>query len=126
MIDIRGATTLLQVFDIDQSIRFYCDILGFAIKTRAECWAWLEREHADLMLNTAYDPDDQPDQPDPVRVAAHEDTIIYFGCPDVDGAYEFLASHGVAVDKPRVAHYGMKQLYIKDPDGFGICFQWRA
>jgi glyoxylase I family protein len=25
---------------------------------------------------------------------------------------------------PRVAWYGMKQLYLTDPDGFEICFQW--
>jgi uncharacterized glyoxalase superfamily protein PhnB len=51
---------------------------------------------------------------------------LYFGCPDVDGAYRHLKAKGVAVDPPKVAWYGMKQLYLTDPDGFGICFQWRV
>ena len=34
---------------------------------------------------------------------------------------------GVVIDRPpKVAHYGMKQLYFSDPDGFGLCFQWKA
>ena len=35
-------------------------------------------------------------------------------------------SKGIALDAPQVAHYGMKQLYLKDPDGYTICFQWKA
>jgi hypothetical protein len=25
-----------------------------------------------------------------------------------------------------VAPYGMKQMYLHDPDGFGLCFQWKV
>ena len=32
----------------------------------------------------------------------------------------------VATQEPRVAPYGMKQLYLSDPDGYNLCFQWRA
>jgi uncharacterized glyoxalase superfamily protein PhnB len=63
---------------------------------------------------------------DRVRVAAHGDTGLFFGCPDVDGAYEELRDKGVVVKPPQVARYGMKQMYLKDPDGYGLCFQWRA
>jgi len=51
---------------------------------------------------------------------------LYFGCPDVDSAYQQLLSNGLRPDPPKMAWYGMKQLYLKDPDGFGICFQWFA
>jgi hypothetical protein len=30
------------------------------------------------------------------------------------------------VTPPTVAWYGMKQLYMKDPDGYVICFQCAA
>jgi uncharacterized glyoxalase superfamily protein PhnB len=77
------------------------------------------------MLNTLYDPDaERPPLPDPGRVAAHDDTGLYFGCPDVDGVYQHLRANGVTVEPPTVAPYGMKQLYVKDPDGFSLCFQW--
>jgi hypothetical protein len=78
------------------------------------------------MLNTRYEQDDRPSSPNPAHVDAHDDTCLYIGCPDVDAAYDFLREKGLGVKPPSVRHYGMKQLYIKDPDGFGICFQWKA
>jgi hypothetical protein len=32
---------------------------------------------------------------------------------------------GVKVEKPKVAPHGMQQLYVIDPDGYVLCFQWR-
>jgi hypothetical protein len=37
-----------------------------------------------------------------------------------------VIAHGVDAKFPTVAPYGMKQLYLKDPDGYVICFQWPA
>jgi glyoxylase I family protein len=129
-IDVRGMTPLIQVYDMPTSLAFYCDILGFEVHNSSQpvpnCgWAWLKLNGVDLMLNTAYDDDDRPPAPDPRRIGAH-DTCLFFGCPDVDAAYAYLVSKGVNAKPPKVAHYGMKQLYINDPDGFGICFQWPA
>ena len=42
------------------------------------------------------------------------------------GAYEHLRARQVTVEPPTVAPYGMRQLYVKDPDGFTLCFQWPA
>jgi len=81
---------------------------------------------AELMLNTAYDVGERPPVPDPARIAAHQDTAIYFGCPDVDGAYAYLREKGIQAEEPRTAPYGMKQMYLNDPDGYVLCFQWRA
>jgi hypothetical protein len=30
------------------------------------------------------------------------------------------------VQHPTVAAYGMKQLYVLDPDSYNLCFQWEA
>ena len=63
------------------------------------------------MLNTAYEFDEErPVPPDEARVAAHGDTGLFIGCPDVDAAYEELRAKGVEVKKPHVAPYGMKQM----------------
>lgn len=76
------------------------------------------------MLNTQYEDDSRPPGRDPANVAAHHDTIIYFGCPQVDAAYEYLTKMGIKSDAPTVAPYGMKQLYLLDPDGYNLCYQW--
>ena len=125
-LDIRGMTPLLQVFDLTVSLAFYRDILGLEVVQSTNDWAWLKHGDVELMLNTRYESDARPPAPDPRRVAAHDDTALYFGCPDVDAAYAYFRSRGVATEEPRVAPYGMKQLYLSDPDGYSVCFQWRA
>ena len=131
-IEVRGLAPLLSVFDMASSLRFYCGGLGFEMAANDGKaapnfdWALLRLNGSELMLNTAYEADERPAAPDPARIAAHEDTVIYFGCPDVDGAYAHLREKGIAAQEPKVAPYGMKQLYVTDPDGYSLCFQWRA
>jgi len=131
-LDIRGLAPLLQVYDMPASIHFYRDLLGFELVGLSPeyapgrfHWALLKLNGVELMLNTAYEFDaERPAVREPARVAAHADTCIYFGCPDVDAAYHHIREKGIEADEPRVAPYGMKQLYVKDPDGYGLCFQW--
>jgi catechol 2,3-dioxygenase-like lactoylglutathione lyase family enzyme len=127
-IQVRGLAPLLGVYDMPSSIRFYRDVLGFEVVATSAPgddfgWALLSLDGTEVMLNTAYD-DGRPPEPDAARIATHRDMTMYFGCPDVDGAYEHLRARGVDARPPEVAYYGMKQLYVRDPDGFGLCFQW--
>jgi glyoxylase I family protein len=134
-LEIRGLAPLFQVYDMPTSIRFYRDKLGFNVEATSPAlggedrfhWCLLQLGEAQLMLNTAYEFDEErPIPPDPARVAAHEDTCVYFSCPDVDAAYQEFLSKGVEVKPPTVAPYGMKQLGFRDPDGYSLCFQWTA
>jgi catechol 2,3-dioxygenase-like lactoylglutathione lyase family enzyme len=131
-IDVRGLAPLLQVFDMPNSLKFYCDGLGFEVVANDGKpaphfdWVLLRLNGSELMLNTAYEEAERPPVPDPVRIAGHRDSSIYFGCPDVDGAYAHLQGKGIKSERPRIAPYGMKQLHLIDPDGYTLCFQWRA
>ena len=127
--DIHGIAPLLQVFDMPAAIHFYRDVLGFRVHATSEprdncSWAWLKLKGAELMLNTAYEANQRPAAPQPVRVGAHDDTCLFFGCKDQDAAYQRLRDHGVDLNEPKVAPYGMKQLWFHDPDGSSLCFQW--
>jgi len=131
-LEIRGMAPLLQVFDMPTSIAFYRDVLGFEVVSTSNPggdrfgWALLRLNGMELMLNTAYEEDSRPPKPDPARIAAHDDTAIFFGCPDVDAAYAYLRLRSENVQAPKVAPYGMKQMYVRDPDGYNLCFQWPA
>ena len=67
--DLRGVTPLLQVYDMPTSIRFYRGTLGFQVHTHAPHrggsdpdsfhWVWLKHGVVDLMLNTAYEFDEE-------------------------------------------------------------------
>lgn len=128
-IPIQGLCPLIQVFDMPRSLAFYRDILGFEIVGDSgngddSSWVWLRLNGSDLMLNDQYEPGHVPPECPTDRVRWHDDTCLYFGCPDPDAAYEYLRSREIDLDPPKVAPYGMKQLYLHDPDGYGICFQW--
>src|SRR6476661_6500382 len=89
-IEVRGVCALLQVFDMPTAVRFYRDVLGFEIihTTPREGdqfdWGLLRLNDTQLMLNTAYEHDGRPAEPDPERIEAHRDTCLYFSCPDVE------------------------------------------
>ena len=132
-LQIQGLAPLLQVYDMPTSVSFYRDKLGFEVKMTSPFlggedrfhWCLLELGNSQIMLNTAYEFDsERPIPPDHARTATHNDTWLYFSCPDVDSAYQEFRSKGVTVKPPTIAPYGMKQLSFHDPDGFGLCFQW--
>lgn len=135
-LDIRGVCPYFEVYDMPASLRFYIDLLGFTMVGHSPHlggdpyryhWVWLRLGSADVMLNTCYEFDDErPTREEHLRLRRHRDVCLYFGCPDVDGAYEVLRDRGVEAQAPKIAPYGMKQMYLKDPDGFGLCFQWKA
>jgi glyoxylase I family protein len=133
-LDVRGVAPLLQVFDMPTSVRFYRDKLGFKVVTTSPVlgedsfhWVLLRLGEAELMLNTAFESNaERPSEPDSSRTAGHGDTGLFFACPDVDGAYEQLRGRDVDVSRPVVTRYGMKQMSLRDPDGYGLCFQWPA
>jgi glyoxylase I family protein len=127
---VDSVTTLLQVFDMPRSVAFYRDVLGFEVVTTSARhsgerfdWGLLRLGGVHLMLNTAYEAPDRPPAPDPARVRSHGDTSLFFGCPDLDGAYRHLRAKGLDVSEPVVRNYGMRQLSLKDPDGYDLCFQ---
>lgn len=127
-ITIEGLTPLLQVFSMPRSLEFYRDILGFEVVSDSgngdkSSWVSLRLNGSDLMLNDQYEPGHEPDAPPPDRVKWHDDTCLYFRCPDPDAAFEYLRSKGIDLEAPSVAPYGMKQLYFPDPDGYNLCFQ---
>ncbi len=128
---IQGLAPLLQVFDMPASLAFYRDKLGFEVTGTSgqgdnSGWVMLQLNEVVLMLNTAYDDDERPAQPDMMRMTGHIDTAIYFGCPEIDIMYEYMKSKGLEVDPPSLTGYGFKAIYLRDPDGFMLVFQWPA
>lgn len=130
---INGVAPLLQVYDMQTSVRFYRDVLGCELLSTSEPyldepyhWCLFRWGNAEFMLNTRYEGPERPPSPDPALTQAHSDTALFFGCPDVDAAYEILTQRGLLAEPPKTAPYGMRQLNFKDPDGYGICLQWPA
>lgn len=127
--EIQGIAPLLQVFDMPASLRFYRDVLGFEVVSQSQpesgddCdWALLRLKDAELMLNTAYEKQNRPSNPDSQRNQLHADLCMYFFCYELDELYEHLQNNGLKTAPPSVTSYGFKALSVSDPDGFGLCF----
>lgn len=127
---LESCTPLVEVFDMPTSVAFYRDLLGFEVVAQSRPgdhfgWCLLRLGTVELMLNTAYEEHERPPAPDPARVLAHRDTTLFFACRDVDAAYSFVRAGGLDVKAPTVTAYGMKQLWLRDPDGYALSFQRR-
>jgi glyoxylase I family protein len=130
---LTGNVPLLQVFDMPTALAFYRDQLGFepvstspeveAAEGRFSHWMWLRRDQAEVMLNTAYDSNERPAERDAARWTGHRDTCVHIGCDDVDALWTELRDKGLDCAPPKDAPYGMRQLYLTDPDNHGLCFQ---
>jgi len=123
-----SGTALLQVYDMRTSLAFYRDLLGFEIVETAPAgpvthWAMLRNGPVHLMLNTKYEFDyERPLEPD--RTSGRNDFVLYLLCEDADAAYLELQAKGwTDIEDPSTAPYGMRQLQVRDPDGFRLCLQ---
>jgi len=128
-----GMTPLLQVYDIPQALTFYRDVLGFTVvnaspevdtpEGRFSHWMTLRLGSATVMLNSAYDEGERPRERVEPQQQWHRDTYLYFSVPDVDAVYQELRTSITGLQPPTTAPYGMRQLYLTDPDGYSLCFQ---
>jgi uncharacterized glyoxalase superfamily protein PhnB len=127
-IRISSGAPLFQVYDMPTSLAFYRDVMGFEVLQTSPDgpvthWAMLRNGGMYLMLNTKYEFDhERPAVPD--TSSGHEDVALYFMCADADEAYRELKAKGWPhVNEPSTAPYGMRQVYLRDPDGFSLCLQ---
>ena len=121
---VRELVPLLMVHEMDRSLRFYCDQLGFKLVHKWEPegkieWCRIERDGAALMLQQDCD-EDGPTE------GRGRGTAFYLICNDADAIFDELSRRGVNVRPPKVAFYGMNQLRVPDPDGYQVWFESRA
>jgi uncharacterized glyoxalase superfamily protein PhnB len=119
---IQELVPLLFVEDIGRSADFYRERLGFEMTMKWEpagklSWCRLEHGRASLMLQQALPEEDGPAE------GRGRGVGFYFNCHDADAMHADLASRGLSLAAPKASFYGMNQLFVKDPDGYELCFQ---
>jgi len=110
---IDHVAPVFHVADVDASIAFYRDILGFAEDFRFGAYVGLKMEGFSLHLS-------QSD----ARERPLGGGNVYVFCDDSD-AYFAARIAGKPVDlvqPPCTAPYGMRDFIIKDPDGNQLSF----
>jgi len=137
---LLGATRYLRVADVEQSLKFYRDALGFTVSNHLEedghtFWAQVANNAFTLMLS------DRPSRF--VDDAGHEDEhehddeghhifrgiesaaagelnlVTFLYVASADEAYrELLASGVTPLDEPADTFYGLREFLVRDPDGY--------
>lgn len=118
---VQDLVPLLFVEDIERSLAFYRDQLGFHMTEKWEpdgkiAWCRLVRDGTALMLQ-------QSCEEDGPAAGRGRGVGFFFLCDDADAIHIELCANRLLLDPPTVAFYGMKQLFFKDPDGYELCFQ---
>jgi uncharacterized glyoxalase superfamily protein PhnB len=118
---VRDVVPLLFVDEIALCVAFYVNKLGFAIERKWEpegtlAWCKLRRDRSAIMLQQACEEDGPAD-------ARGRGIVFYFNCDDVDALYAEVVARGLSVGPAEVAFYGEKQLSLRDPGGYSLCFQ---
>lgn len=118
---VRQLVPLCYVQDISASVAFYVRVLDFrpthAWQPEGKLtWCQLERDAAAIMLQ-------RMSSQDKFAGPRGEGVTFYFHCDDAEDVYRRLVERGVAVEPPFVTFYGMKQVFVADPDGYRLCFQ---
>lgn len=112
---------LLWVKNIERSIRFY-EKIGFKISetwkplARTQ-WCRVELHGAALMLQQSDDLESQ------YPIGQDNGIQLYFITDDVDVIYHQMRARGIEVSAPKIEFYGMKQVFLTDPDGRTLCFE---
>lgn len=121
--NVQQAVPFFWVRDIQESLRFYVDGLGFTRTTQWTDqgrlrWCWLELGGAAVMLQERSPEKQQRGAPP----GAGSGVSIYFICRDALAIYRDVISRGVRARRPFVGN-AMWVTEVADPDGHSLFFE---
>jgi lactoylglutathione lyase len=122
--NIKQAVPFFGITDIEASLRFYVDGLGFAIKYRWEPdgrirWCWLERDGVVLMLQEFWK-DGRPGGAPPGTLG--NGMSVCFMCEDAIAVYHESLARGLSPARPFVGNRLWVTSFV-DPDGYRVDFE---
>lgn len=111
---LKSLTPMLNVPDMEEAVRFYRDVLGFACVNRFEGWAALARDGVEVMICL-------PNAHEPPSKATFTGSL-YFRCDNVDTLWEAFRDKATVVYPIENFFYGMREFAIRDNNGYMLQF----
>jgi lactoylglutathione lyase len=125
MTTFKTMTPNLVVADMQRSITFYRDVVGFdLVRTVPDDapfdFAWMQSGPVNVFLN-AIDAV-RKESPALVDRPIGGSLTLYFVVEDVDGLFTALRDKAAVVMAPTTQPYGMREFAVTDPDGYFLTF----
>ena len=119
--NVKQVVPFFRISDMDRSIRFYVDGLGFVMKNKWVVneqlrWCWLELGGAALMLQTYV-----KDSPNGPVGELGQGVSLAFQCEDAVKLYRDFISRGLEASEPQVGN-SLWVTCLSDPDGYRLDF----
>jgi catechol 2,3-dioxygenase-like lactoylglutathione lyase family enzyme len=119
MARLKSLQPMLSVENLQHTIAFYRDSLGFTLRGTfgaPPVWCHLQRDGVDLMFN-------QPGAEITELPRRAKDFQIFYIYPDdVRALHAEFTGKGLPVTDLRVTVYGMREFELRDPDGYWLWF----
>jgi predicted enzyme related to lactoylglutathione lyase len=121
MATLTGVSPVLLVADLDRSVAYYRDLLGFECEVYGEPpnFASASRDGVSILLALA---------PDSARIVPNWQIVenmwnVYIRVDDADAAYAEVQGRGAPIDYTIYdAPHGFREFGVQDPDGHDIAF----
>jgi catechol 2,3-dioxygenase len=122
--DVRIGHVHLKVADLDRSLRFYCDVLGFELQQRIGSGAAFVSAggyHHHIGLNTWESLGGSP--PPPGTTGLYHTAVVYPTRAELAAALRRVIQSRIPLDG--AADHGVSEaLYLRDPDENGVELYW--
>lgn len=121
--NVESLIPVLDVRDVDISVAFYCDVLGFALEDKVEWagrteWALLKTGSVQLMLCASQD--DLDDEEHTIS-----EGIFFLHLDDPEAVILQMKNRGLDRNPEHRSQLGSKDFYLRDPDGYILWFSHR-
>ena len=114
-----GVSPVLLIADLDRSVAYYRDRLGFDCEVHGPIVATASRDAATILLARA----DEPERLVPHWKIVENMWNAYIRVNDVEAVYAEVQERGAEIDYTIYdAPWGFREFGVQDPDGHDIAF----
>lgn len=111
--ETKGSATTFHVANLEQSLDYYTNVLGFSERFRFGDYAGVE--YGDVQIHLS--------GPAATNKRMTGQASIYIFCDNCDAYYEEIRARGASAQAPPKDYpYGMRDFVVEDPDGNLVTF----
>jgi lactoylglutathione lyase len=125
---LTGVTPNLVTDDINRSLAFYRDVLGFSVTTTVPeqapfVFVWLQKDDVNVFLNDAAAV--KHETPDVPMAVGQSGVALFIAMEGIQDLWTLVKDRARVVMPLKDQWYGMTEFSVVDPDGYVITFAER-